>query len=333
MSDRTPLTGCLPGFGRHRGYPPRYGWLRKVYDALLKDPAALRRPDATVVLGVGKSMVPSMAFWFQAFGLAARNGQDLVPTDRAHWLLDEETGADPYLELDVSLWLLHWWLVSSEPCHVPTWRYLFGHFPFSRSSREELQGRLAAAADAAGHKVPAASVLASDIACLVGMYAPGDTTAANIETELSNPFRILHLLDPEPPTDHSADRSHLIALRRMAGRHCPASLQTYASLDFAARAAGPAAGSITLARLASDPLGPGRLLLAGTADLRRALHRVADTHAALAVVQSGNGEETLVYSRPPVALAEDVLVGAYPALRSATSRVRPSDRGSSPSMH
>ncbi|MGM9379066.1 DUF4007 family protein [Streptomyces longwoodensis] len=252
MSNRTPLTG----FGRHRGYPPRYGWLRKVYDALRQDPTALRRPDATVVLGVGKSMVPSMAFWSQAFGLAVRNDQDLVPTNRAHWLLDEDTGADPYLELDASLWLLHWWLVSSEPCHVPTWRYLFGYSPFSRSSRAELQGRLAAAADAAGHRTPAASVLASDIACLVSMYAPGAPTAANIEDELSNPFRTLHLLDPEPPADRTADRSHLVALRRLAGRHCPAPVQAYASLDFAARTASPAAGSISLARLASDPLGP-----------------------------------------------------------------------------
>jgi hypothetical protein len=313
------MTGCLPAFGRHRGYPPRYGWLRKVYDALLQDPTTLRRPDATVMLGVGKSMVPSMAFWAQAFGLAARNGHDLVPTERAHWLLDDETGVDPYLELDASLWLLHWWLVSAEQCHVPSWRYLFGYSPISRSSRAEMQGRLAAAAESAGHKTPAPSVLTSDITCLVTMYAPSDRTAANIEDELSNPFRTLHLLDPEPPADRAADRSHLVALRRTAGRHCPAPVQTYASLDFSARTAGPAAGSISLARLASDPLGPGRLLLTGTADLRRALHQVADRHTELTVVESGDGQETLVYSRPPALLALDVLADAYPTLRAATS--------------
>ncbi|MGV2917022.1 DUF4007 family protein [Streptomyces alfalfae] len=222
--------------------------------------------------------------------------QCLVPTDRARWLLGDDTGADPYLELDSSLWLLHWWLVSAEQCHVPSWRYLFGYSPLSRSSRAETQGRLTAAAEAAGHKTPAPSVLASDIACLVTMYAPGDHTAANIEDELSSPFRTLHLLDSEPPADHTADRSHLVALLRTAGRHCPAPVQAYASLDFAARTAGPVAGSISLARLASDPLGPGRLLLTGTADLRRALHQVADRQADLAVVQSGDGQETLAYS-------------------------------------
>ncbi|MEU7072858.1 DUF4007 family protein [Streptomyces narbonensis] len=316
----TPMGDCLPAFGRHRGYPPRYGWLRKVYDALLRDPTALRRPDATVLLGVGKSMVPSMAFWSQAFGLATRDGQGLVPTERAHWLLDEEAGADPYLELDATLWLLHWWLVSAEHCHVPTWRYLFGHSPLSRSSRAELQGRLAAAAETAGHKTPAPSVLASDIACLVTMYAPGDHTASNVEDELSNPFRTLHLLDPEPPAGRTADRSHMVALRRAAGRRCPVPVQAYASLDFAARTVGPAAGSISLDRLASDPLGPGRLLLTGSADLRRTLHQVADRSTYLAVVESGDGREALVYSRPPALLANDVLAGAYPALQPAPIR-------------
>ncbi|MFD8417221.1 DUF4007 family protein [Streptomyces sp. NPDC059650] len=314
---RASMSDCLPAFGRHRGYPPRYGWLRKVYDALLRDPTALRRPDATVLLGVGKSMVASMAFWSQAFGLATRDGQGLVPTERAHWLLDEEAGADPYLELDATLWLLHWWLVSAEHCHVPTWRYLFGHSPFSRSSRAELQGRLAAAVESAGHKPPAPSVLASDIACLVTMYAPGDHTASNIEDELSNPFRILHLLDPEPPTGRTADRSHLVALRRTAGRRCPVPVQAYASLDFAARTVGPAVGSISLDRLASDPRGPGRLLLTGSADLRRTLHQVADGRADLSVVESGDGQETLIYSSPPALLASDVLACAYPDLPPA----------------
>ncbi|MGW0494766.1 hypothetical protein ACWD0Z_04835 [Streptomyces sp. NPDC003007] len=152
--------------------------------------------------------------------------------------------------------------MSSEPCHVPTWRYLFGHSPLSRSSRGELQGCLAAVADAAGHR--------------------------------TRPRR------------------------------------AYASPDFAARTVGPATGSISLARLASDPLGPGRFLLTGTADLRRALHQVADTKADLAVVQSGDGQETLVHSRPPVRPAEDVPAGAYPALRPATSRA--AEKGSSPSM-
>lgn len=312
MHNQNPLPGCLPAFGRHRSYPPRYGWLRKVHLALLQDPHAMHRPDATVELGVGKSMVPAMTFWSQAFGLAVRDGRTLVPTNRAHWLLDDEHGADPFLELDPSLWLLHWWLVSTEPCHVPSWRYLFGYAGLSRHSRAELQGRLAARAETAGWKSPASSVLASDIACLVSMYAPGDRTATSIEDELSNPFRTLHLLDPERPAGTTADRSHLVAVRRAAGRHCPELIQAYASMDFAARTVGTVPGSISLTRLASDPLGPGRLLLTGTVELRRALHKVAARHPDLTVIQSADGDELLAFSNRPDHLAEHLLSAAYP---------------------
>jgi hypothetical protein len=322
VQNQNLLTGCLAAFGRHRGYPPRYGWLSKVHLALLQDPGAMHRPDATVVLGVGKSMVPAMAFWAQAFGLATRDGRDLVPTDRANWLLDDEQGADPFLELDPSLWLMHWWLLSAEPCHVPSWLYLFGQAGLSRYSRAELQRRLTIAAEAAGWKPPAPSVLTADIACLVRMYAPGDHTAANIEDELSNPFRTLHLLDPEPPADSSADRSHLVAIRRRAGSRCPSIIQAYASMDFAARSFGNAPGSISLNRLASDPLGPGRLLLTGTADLRRALDKVAARHPGLTVVESADGEELLAFTIRPDHLAEQLLKTAY-----ARSAPAADDRG------
>ncbi|MFF4531520.1 DUF4007 family protein [Streptomyces sp. NPDC001407] len=317
MRTLLPLTNCLPAFGRHRGYPPRYGWPYKVHAALLHDPACMSRPDAPVVLGVGKSMVPAMGFWSQAFGLARRDGNGLVPTHRAHWLLDDVRGADPFLELDASLWLLHWWLLSASPCLVPSWHYLFGHAALSRYSRAELQGRLADAAETAGWKPPSASVLAADLGCLISMYAPGDPATASIEDELANPFRTLHLLEPGPPAAHTPDRSHRVTIRRGAGRRCPALIQAYASLDFAARSAGPAPGSISLAALASDPLGPGRLLLTGTTGLRRALCQVAACHPGLAIAGSADGEELLFYSDRPARLAEQVLAAAFPGCEPA----------------
>ncbi|WP_245238517.1 DUF4007 family protein [Streptomyces sp. MZ04] len=278
----------------------------------------MHRPDATVVLGVGKSMLPAMSFWSQAFGLASREGHALVPTARARWLLDDEHGADPFLELDTSLWLLHWWLLSASPCHVPSWRYLFGYAPVSRYSRAELHGRLTAATDTADWKPPAPSVLASDIACIVSMYAAGDRTTTNLEDELSNPFRTLRLVAPEPSAGSTQDRSHLVTVHRGAGQLCPNVIQAYASLDYAARTAGPQPGSISLTKLASAPLGPGRLLLTRTEELRRALHQIAAQHPDLAVVHSADGEELLAFPSRPDHLAGRLLEGAYPACRPAS---------------
>ncbi|RLU82025.1 hypothetical protein CTZ27_31200 [Streptomyces griseocarneus] len=320
MRTLPPLTDCIPAFGRHRGYPPRYGWLSKVHSALLQDPACMSQPDAPVVLGVGRSMVFAMGFWSQAFGLARRDGNGLVPAPRAHWLLDDARGADPFLELDASLWLLHWWLLSASPCLVPSWRYLFGHAALSHYSRAELQGHLADAAESTGWKAPSASVLAADLGCLISMYAPGDQASATIEEGLANPFRTLHLLEPGPPASPAPDRSHRVVIRRGAGQCCPVLIQAYASLDFAARIAGPTPGSVSLSALASEPLGPGRLLLTGITGLRRALHQVAASHPGLAIVESADGEELLSYSDRPSRLAAELLTGAYPGCKPISTR-------------
>ena len=51
------------------------------------------------------------------------------PTRRGDALLDPEAGADPYLELSGSLWLLHWWMLAPTPhSMVPLAWYAFNVF-------------------------------------------------------------------------------------------------------------------------------------------------------------------------------------------------------------
>ncbi|WP_055531310.1 DUF4007 family protein [Streptomyces graminilatus] len=314
MGTRKPLTGCLPAFGRHQGYPPRYGWLRKTYLALREDPGCLRQLDnAMMILGVGSSMVKSMRFWIQAFGLASPADGGLVPTARGHWLLDDEQGADPFLEEPASLYLLHWWLLSAAQCHVPSWRYLFGHTALRSYSRSTLQQMITGIADSTGWKAPAPSVVARDIACMVGMYAPShpDQPLERVEDALFNPFRSLRMLTTSGAPEDSRDRTHTVTISRMAGQTCPAAVLAYASLDYAARTAGPGPGSIAVARLASVPDGPGRLLLTDTPGLLRALRSTGRRHEGLAVTESA-GEALLAYSVPPAALAKKVLASTFP---------------------
>ncbi|MFI5986824.1 DUF4007 family protein [Streptomyces sp. NPDC051555] len=314
MGPQEPPAECHPAFGRHRGYPPRYGWLRKVHLALLDDPGCLRRPDATVVLGVGSSMVPAMGFWSQAFGLAKPCAGGLTPTTRGEWLLDDEQGADPFLEEVASLYLLHWWLLGSTPCHVPSWRYLFGHTGLRSYSRKALHELITGTTDRAGLRVPARSVVASDIACLVSMYAPSDPDqpGERVEDALFNPFRSLHVLTSGPSLNGFGDRTHTLTINRTAGQACPASVLTYACLDYAARSHGPGPGSIAVARLASAPDGPGRLLLTDSPGLLRALRSTSAQHEGLAVTESAAGEDLLAYTGPPSALAQLILTTAFP---------------------
>jgi hypothetical protein len=319
MTDHTtPLGGCAPVFGRHRGYPPRQGWLLKVHTAVQDDPRVFHHPDAPVILGVGSSMVPSMRFWAGAFGLiqedAAGSG-GAAPTARGHWLLDDE-GADPYLEDPASLWLLHWWLLAGAHCQVPSWYYLFARAGLSRFTRFELRNYIKRAAEQTGWKPPADDTIARDIACMVTMYAPQvaspDQPRTSVEDILTNPFRDLNALSSTAPTaDNRGDRSHELTLNRGAGRLAPVSVLTYACLAYAARLSGPAPGSIAVSQLANGPGSPGRVLLIDTRSLHNVLDRAARRRPDLSVIESSAGEALLAYAVPPTALAKQVLSAAY----------------------
>ncbi len=99
-------TTLRPTFSGHETFQCRHLWLKKGYDYVLQG-NPFNAEDAVVELGVGKNMVSAIRHWMRAFDLLGE-GDEL--TDFAHWLFSE-TGKDPYLEDDASLWLLHYNLV------------------------------------------------------------------------------------------------------------------------------------------------------------------------------------------------------------------------------
>ena len=88
-------------FSGHESFQCRQLWLKKGFD-YIKSGKSFNDDDAVVILGVGKNMVASIRFWMKAFGLI---GIDDVLTPFAEKLLSD-TGWDPYLEDEASLWLL-----------------------------------------------------------------------------------------------------------------------------------------------------------------------------------------------------------------------------------
>ena len=95
-------------FSGHESFQCRQLWLKKGFD-YIKSGKSFNDDDAVVILGVGKNMVASIRFWMKAFGLI---GVDDVLTPFAEKLLSD-TGWDPYLEDEASLWLLHYQLVKN----------------------------------------------------------------------------------------------------------------------------------------------------------------------------------------------------------------------------
>ena len=135
-------TGLSPIFARHETFHPRFGWLKKGYDAAVKNSKIFLEEDAAVSLGVGKNMVRSIRYWCSAFGILSEVsckgsvGKECVPTSLGKQLLDGD-GWDPYLESNASLWLLHWKIV--QPGGFATaWDYTFNHFHLSEFKEKQL---------------------------------------------------------------------------------------------------------------------------------------------------------------------------------------------------
>ena len=105
----------------HDTFQCRSLWLKKGYD-FIKGNRKFKDFDAVVHLGVGKNMVSSIRFWMRAFDIIDDNDK---LTSFGISLLDD-SGFDPYLEDEGSLWLLHYKLVFKN--YASIYNLLFNEF-------------------------------------------------------------------------------------------------------------------------------------------------------------------------------------------------------------
>ena len=104
-----PKTSNKLTFSGHDTFHCRHLWLKKGYE-FVKKGNKFSDEDAVLELGVGKNMVSSINFWMRAFGIIDKDG---ILTEFAKYILDD-TGKDPYLEDEATLWLLHYQLVTQN---------------------------------------------------------------------------------------------------------------------------------------------------------------------------------------------------------------------------
>jgi len=95
-------------FSGHDSFQCRQLWLKKGFD-FLKENNSFNDENAVIKLGVGKNMVSSIRFWLRAFNII--DSKD-IPTEFGEKLFNKDTGYDPFLEDEASLWLLHYQLVK-----------------------------------------------------------------------------------------------------------------------------------------------------------------------------------------------------------------------------
>lgn len=120
-------------FSGHESFQCKSLWLKKGYDFLQAD-YNFADADAVTKLGVGKNMVSSIRFWLRAFGLTAND--KLQPI--ASIIYDGTLGGDPFEEDIMTLWLLHFMLVSSNIASI--YRLLF--ISYQRERKEFTKGSI-----------------------------------------------------------------------------------------------------------------------------------------------------------------------------------------------
>ena len=312
----TTGSDVIPSFARHETFHPRYGWLKKGFDAASTDPGVFLRDDAVRRLGLGKNMVRALRYWCAAYKILEEAPSPenprlkfSYPTRFGESLLGQE-GWDPYLEDPASLWLLHWHLLK-PPCLAAAWYVAFNHFRASDFADRDLVARLRQFCDdQVGWESVADGSLEKDAKCILRMYSGATTGRGLIEDTVDSPFSELEL----------------IQVLRGAGRHfglnmgekpslSPA-IVAYAAVDYIAATHGSRVP--TLGRLATAPGSPGRVFVLSESLLGDLLEPLQSSDSGLRLTQAAGTRQLLV--EPETAANPEILLERYYAARPVLSK-------------
>lgn len=301
---------CSRTFAGHETFAPRFGWLRKGFLAASEDSGVFLKADAPIALGVGKNMVSSIRYWMKAFKLTIEFSRGTnsraniaVPTWEATWLLSEE-GADPYLEDPASLWLLHWWLLSPtryDLCAAPTWWVAFNKLPRAQFTDRDLRELVRWEVDRTDWaSKPVDASIDKDIDCLTKMYAPRKAhkggSGGSFEDLLDCPFRELRLIEWIPGKGSRTDGNRW-RFTNAAVATLPSEIAAFACLDYANRYSASTA-TVSLARLANEPGGPGRVFRLSEPEIGAALEEVAAKYKNIEVANTVGGRNLVIKKAP-----------------------------------
>jgi len=293
------------GLSRHETFTPRYGWLKKGYEAAKKDGKVFSAPDAIERIGVGKNMVRSIRSWCLAFHLleppknTSSKGQQgiLQPTDLASNLLKDD-GWDPFLEDLGSLWLLHWQLFV-PPFEAVAWPLAFNHCTLQSFDHKQLT-KVLISASKNYNKLSNLSEgsFEKDASCLIRMYTD---TREDASAGIESPFAQLDIIRP------ASDQN--------AYRFVTAEKQTLPSLIFTAccfqyaEYTQPNLESLSLHKIVYDNFSPGVAFKLNETEAGRLLDEAAQILPDIDFKED-QGYRQLYYGKKPGQLFWDAL-GKY----------------------
>ena len=179
-------------FSGHESFACRYGWLPKLYEAVVEDSDLFSSDERAILrLGLGRNMVKSLRFWGDAFGLTSTRGGKVYVTEFARRLLDTRTGLDPYMETPGTLWRLHWRLTIHGG--LGAWTVAF----LETLDREITRERFVASVRARASQVRGTITLgtaSNHVNVFLNTYAASKHSEDSPEETLRSPFQELELL-------------------------------------------------------------------------------------------------------------------------------------------
>ena len=199
MKSLLDITDYRLQFAGHETFTLRYGWLKKVFDAVCKADES-ETTDRSIIFtdhksiadfGVGRNMVQSMRHWAISTGII--DDSTLFATSLGRIIFGPH--GDPYLEHPGSLWLLHWHL-AALPGRSTTWHWAFNEFNEPTFDRDLLVLRLMMRIDLlreSGRMKESRlteTTLRRDVECFVRTYLTKSSTGKGLHEEnLQSPCR------------------------------------------------------------------------------------------------------------------------------------------------
>jgi hypothetical protein len=292
-------------FARHETFHPRFGWIKKGYDAVDEDHEVFLSEDSHIRLGVGKNMSQSIRYWCSAFKVidAIQVGDSRArvntPSDFGRRLLADE-GWDPWLEDPASLWLLHWHLLKT-PCHATAWFFVFNEFHNAEFSSEDIFSELRRYRDGLGLKISDSS-LEKDVSCILRMYVEQPRKRHAGEETLDCPFVDLGLVQ------RSGDSRHY-TFRVGAKSNLPPAVVVASALEYVA-AADPSQRTVSISKLAYGSGSPGLAFKLTESAVCQAVEEIGKKGGGVALTDSA-GLMQMSFGERPDKLALKILKRYY----------------------
>lgn len=267
-----------PQFSGHETFPLRYGWLKKVYDAVdalekagqadkardlfTKDDSAIAR------FGVGKNMVGSMRHWATACCVIEEAEEGIITTKLAKKLLPDN-GLDPWLENASSLWAFHWNIASNSAKATYVW--LFSYYNNTDFDRDTLvKMMLEVCEKREDWRNMAETTVRRDVECLVRAYVNKPSKQENFtEEQIESPLAELGLIQP-------TNKNDTFQIRRGHHSSLGDGAFLYALVDFWKRET-KEARTLSLEKITYDPCSPGRVLCLDEDAVAERLYDIEET--------------------------------------------------------